>query len=64
MPSYTAAAGCTKVSNIIINHVLEEFTDCFTHPKPPQGCTLYLPPFVVQNWTILRLSCSAISAVN
>jgi hypothetical protein len=38
---------------IIINHVFEEFTDCYTSPKSPRGRTLDSPPVVVQNWAIL-----------
>jgi hypothetical protein len=36
-----------------VNHVQEEFTDCFTYPKSPRGRTLDSPPFVVQNWAVL-----------
>jgi hypothetical protein len=27
----------------VINHVQEEFADCFTYPKLPRGRALYLP---------------------
>jgi hypothetical protein len=32
--------------------------------ESPRGRTLYSPAFVVQNWAVLRLRCSTISAIN
>jgi hypothetical protein len=40
------------VKGLIINHVYEECTDVFTHPKLPHGRSLDSPPVVVQNWVV------------
>jgi hypothetical protein len=59
--SRTPAGKLVKESCLIIE---EESTDCFTYPKSPRRQTLYSPPFVAQNWAVLRLRCSTISALN
>jgi hypothetical protein len=43
---------------------LRGFYGLFTYPESPRTRTLYSPPFVVQNWAVLRLRCSTISALD